>query len=243
MSHRFVISPLAGLAFLFAAATANAEKEEPESWIPGDLSGNVGIVSDYSFRGLSQTQRDPALQGGLDWAHDSGVFLGTWGSTIRLPDDASYLEQDFYGGYASTLGALSWDVRAAYYFYPKVSYDYWEFVLNGAYAFETFSLFGTFLGTPDFFGSLGVTTYVSGGVDVPIPLGAPWVQPSLKGSAGWTRSEEDVDDDDTYLDWNAGLTFALPIGLSLDFRYVDTNAKGYEGNADARFVFGALYAF
>ena len=83
------------------------------------ITGNMSLVSDYRFRGLTQTFEEPALQGGFDYAHSSGLYLGNWNSAIS---DSFYagspLEMDFYGGYKGTAGALGYDVGVLYYYYP-----------------------------------------------------------------------------------------------------------------------------
>ena len=63
------------------------------------LKGNVTLASDYILRGLSQTDHQPALQGGFDWESPIGLYFGTWGSNVHFPELASSLELDFYGGY------------------------------------------------------------------------------------------------------------------------------------------------
>ena len=92
------------------------------------LTGNIGFFSQYIFRGLTQTDRDPALQGGFDYAHASGLYAGTWASNISwLRDQATpaysrggSLEWDFYGGYKGTFGKsdFSYDLGTLYYWYP-----------------------------------------------------------------------------------------------------------------------------
>ena len=89
------------------------------------LTGNIGLFSQYIFRGLTQTDHRPALQGGFDYAHSSGFYAGTWASNISwLTDSNAYssggsLEWDFYGGFKGTLaGDLTYDLGTLYYYYP-----------------------------------------------------------------------------------------------------------------------------
>ena len=88
------------VAVLGALFALPALAEEAASTSPHTFTGNVGIVSDYVFNGISQNYRQPALQGGFDYAHSSGIFLGTWASTIsgNQYTNAS-MEWDVYGGY------------------------------------------------------------------------------------------------------------------------------------------------
>src|SRR5256885_16505330 len=83
------------LALAFAPAIAWAGDAEPAAAAPAPtpehtITGNVGLFSQYIFRGLTQTNRDPALQGGFDYAHSSGFYAGTWASNISwLRENAS----------------------------------------------------------------------------------------------------------------------------------------------------------
>ena len=90
-------------------------KPEPEF----TFTGNAGLFSDYRFRGFTQTDYKPAFQGGFDFAHKSGFYLGNWNSNVEqaLFNGAS-LEMDFYGGYKHTFGDFGLDVGVIYYYYP-----------------------------------------------------------------------------------------------------------------------------
>lgn len=85
------------------------------------LSYNVGVVSDYRYRGLSQSRLQPALQGGIDYADKSGFYVGAWGSTIKWIKDAGAsagsVEVDLYGGYKGAVGDLAYDVGFLRYEY------------------------------------------------------------------------------------------------------------------------------
>lgn len=114
------------IAGLVASAFAPALASAADS--PHTLTGNVGVYSQYIFRGLTQTNKDPALQGGFDYSHSSGFYLGTWMSNISWLTDtpastgytSSSLEMDFYGGYRGTFGKsdFGYDVGLLQYYYP-----------------------------------------------------------------------------------------------------------------------------
>ncbi|HET6492298.1 MAG TPA: TorF family putative porin, partial [Burkholderiales bacterium] len=101
-------------------------QQAPAPASPHTLTGNLGLYSQYIFRGLTQTDKDPALQGGFDYSHSSGLYAGTWGSNISwLRDFGSYsgggsLEWDFYGGFKGNIGKsdFTYDLGALYYWYP-----------------------------------------------------------------------------------------------------------------------------
>ena len=86
---------------------------------PGQVSGNVGVVSNYYFRGITQTNDDVAIQGGFDFAGESGFHAGAWLSNVDFggKEDA---EVDLYAGYGGKFGdsGVSWDLGALYYLYP-----------------------------------------------------------------------------------------------------------------------------
>lgn len=109
------LAPLAVSAQTAAPATAAA----PAS--PHTVTGNFMLTSDYRFRGLSQTFRLPAVQGGIDYSHTSGFYLGTWASNVsgnQYPNGAS-MEWDFYGGFKFE-PAKDWiiDLGVLHYYYP-----------------------------------------------------------------------------------------------------------------------------
>ncbi len=84
------------------------------------LSYNVGVVSDYRYRGLSQSRLKPALQGGIDYADKSGFYVGAWGSSIKWVKDLggdAPMELDLYGGYKGSAGGMAYDVGFLRYEY------------------------------------------------------------------------------------------------------------------------------
>jgi uncharacterized protein (TIGR02001 family) len=83
------------------------------------LTANVGVFSDYRFRGFTQTDYNPAIQGGIDFAHKSGFYLGNWNSNVSSGAfNGAPIEMDFYGGYKMTAGDFGLDFGAIYYYYP-----------------------------------------------------------------------------------------------------------------------------
>lgn len=106
---------VATLSALFALP---ALAEEPAS--PHTITGNVGFVSDYVFNGISQNYRTPALQGGFDYSHSTGLYLGTWASNVsgNQYTNAS-MEWDVYGGYNGKVGDdLSYQLGLMAVMYP-----------------------------------------------------------------------------------------------------------------------------
>jgi uncharacterized protein (TIGR02001 family) len=100
----------------FAQTAAPAAAEAKPDW---SFTGNASLVSDYRFRGISQTNKKPAFQGGFDVAHSSGFYAGNWNSNV---DSAFFnganVEMDFYGGYKLPVGPVTLDFGGLYYYYP-----------------------------------------------------------------------------------------------------------------------------
>jgi uncharacterized protein (TIGR02001 family) len=109
------------------------------------LSYNAGVVTDYRYRGLTQSRHQAAVQGGVDFAHASGLYVGTWATTIKWVKDAggdAPIEIDFYGGYKGTAGDLGYDVGVLRYQYPshKLSASPNTTEIYGALTYSMFTL-------------------------------------------------------------------------------------------------------
>jgi uncharacterized protein (TIGR02001 family) len=156
---------IAALTLAFAslsAPLAQAQDAPPAAEAPPDnqVSYNVGVVSDYRYRGISQTRLNPALQGGVDYVHNpTGFYVGTWASTIKWIKDGggdADVEVDVYAGKRGEITKdFTYDVGGLYYYYPsnKLSTSANTFELYaqiGAgpfsikYSHSTTNLFGTF---------------------------------------------------------------------------------------------------
>jgi uncharacterized protein (TIGR02001 family) len=86
------------------------------------VSGNLGLTSDYRFRGVSQTQNAPAVQGGIDYNHVSGLYIGNWNSSVssQLYTNGAGIASDIYAGFRKQVfGNFTLDVGSYNYFYPR----------------------------------------------------------------------------------------------------------------------------
>jgi len=103
--------------YLFAASLSVLSL--PTFAADSPLTGNITLTTDYKFRGFTQSNFKPALQGGFDYALPGGFYIGNWNSSIEqsLYGGAS-LESDLYGGYKGKLGAMDYDIGAIHYMYP-----------------------------------------------------------------------------------------------------------------------------
>jgi len=150
---------------------------------PHEFSANVALSTDYMYRGGSQTNEQPAISGGFDYAHSSGVYAGLWASNVDFGDSAN-IEIDFYGGIAGEISnGIGWDVGALYYHYPGVSdadeaagdFDFIEGYGGLTYTFSDVQLkpaIGVkFSYSPDYFGENGDSYYVNADLGLSLPYG------------------------------------------------------------------------
>jgi len=123
MNHPLALTRLFA-ALLATSATAGALAQTtpaPAAEPAYTLTGNVGAVSDYRFRGISQSYRLPAVQGGFDFTHSSGFYLGNWNSSVsgNSYNNGASLETDLYGGYRfEPVKDFNADVGVLFYVYP-----------------------------------------------------------------------------------------------------------------------------
>ena len=235
---------LAAFAAPVMAQTAAAPAEAPaaEAAPAPALTGNLGIFSSYRFRGIAQTYNQPALQGGIDYAHESGLYVGNWNSNVSsgagFPD--GNLEMDFYGGYKHAFGDFGLDVGGIYYYYPgseaKVlgpnaksgSVYNAELYIGGSWKFLSLKYF---YGLDNYFSLVGVdatgtptgqNTKGSSYIDLSAnyDLGDGW---GINAHYGSTNLKNVHNGD--YSDWKIGVTKDIS-GWVIGASYIDTNASG-----------------
>lgn len=120
LTYSLILAGLAGLSTVSACAADAPAAPTPEH----SLTGNVGLFSQYIYRGITQTNEKPALQGGFDYAHASGLYVGVWGSNVSWISDpgngvSAGLELDTYFGFKNSFGGdFSYDVGFLRYNYP-----------------------------------------------------------------------------------------------------------------------------
>ncbi|RQO57168.1 hypothetical protein DBR47_15095 [Paucibacter sp. KBW04] len=119
------VSLIALATLTLLSATASAQATAPAPTPEHTLTGNLSLNSDYRFRGISQSWKLPAVQGGFDYAHRSGAYAGVWASNVsgNSYNNGAGLETDVYGGFKfsplSVSGQdLTLDLGALVYFYP-----------------------------------------------------------------------------------------------------------------------------
>ncbi len=213
---------------LFAAPAFAQETSESSI----SVSANVAIASEYRFRGVDLSGGDLAIQGGVDVAHDSGFYVGTWASSLD-EDTVGYgsTELDIYGGWSGNLTeGLALDVGVIQYIYPNAGpgdFDYTEFygslgftfgpaeaTVGVAYAPEQDSLGGTD----------NIYVYTDLGVGVP---GTPL---TVTGHLGYTDGFLTFTNDSKAFDWSIGAEAAVYGPLSLGVAYVGAEGDYLPGD-------------
>jgi uncharacterized protein (TIGR02001 family) len=235
LSHASTTRPL----FLMAAMAALPALAEES---PHTLSGNVGVTSDYIFRGVTQTQHEPAIQGGVDYSHKSGLYLGAWASNVSwvsegIPGgykDNNSLEIDLYGGYKGALDDLGYDLGLIHYYYPgdtiagATTPDTTEVYLGASWKFlslkysHVVSDYFIAWGGPSGSGvSANQKTRGSGYIDLSLgyPLADGWAVLAHLGH----QNVENYDDA-SYTDWKLGISKDIGFG-TLTLAYTDSDGK------------------
>ncbi|MEO8135821.1 MAG: TorF family putative porin [Betaproteobacteria bacterium] len=241
------IAILSGLAATVAQAqTAPAAPPAPLAPAAAEaaaspLTFNVGVWSQYIFRGLSQTDYKPAVQGGADFAHDSGLYVGVWGSNIQWLRDfgisSGRVELDIYGGYKKSVGDFAFDVGFLRYQYLGSVHEGFtnpntnELYAAASYTFTTLKYshaISNAFGNPESKHSyyLDLTSA--------IPVAEGW---TLTLHGGRQNFHGPTSEAATYTDWKAEIAKDLGNGLSAGAGYTGTDAdKSFYTPVDKRFV-------
>jgi uncharacterized protein (TIGR02001 family) len=187
------------------------------------LSYNVGVASDYVFRGVSNTQEDPQIFGGVDASYGIG-YAGVWASNVDFGTDDPTAEIDLYAGVKPTVGDTALDLGLIYYGYvddkgaTPGSYSYVELKAAASKPVGPATVGLAFYYSPEFPFKTGKAMYyeVNGSFPVMEKL-------SLSAALG----HQEIDSAGDYATWNIGATYALTSNLGVDLRYSDTDEHGY----------------
>ncbi|HEY9236170.1 MAG TPA: TorF family putative porin [Phenylobacterium sp.] len=228
------------LSALMAAATAlalagTAAAQDAEK--PIDLSFNVGAATDYVFRGVSQTDRNPQAYAGVDATLWGLGYAGAWASNVNFGNQTD-AEYDLYLGVRPTVGPVTLDLGVVYYGYagaPSGSdQDYLEWKAAASVPAGPAVVGAALYYSDDFFGGTGPATYYE--VNGSVPLNEKL---TLSGAVG----HQEVDYDGDYSTWNFGIGYAATDVLGFDLRYFDTDGHEFGKLYDGRVVLGLKAVF
>lgn len=191
------------------------------------LSANLGVASNYIWRGTTQTQDDPAVSGGLDYVLENGLYVGTWVSNVDWGSSKPNYELDLYGGYGGEVGDFSYDLNTIYYAYPDADgdADFWEIGGSGSWKMITLGLNYTVWGEvkdgPFDDGDL----YYYGSLNLPLPKDF---------GLGATLGRYDFDEGEKYTHWGVYLSKDVGEFGSFSLNYDQNNGgedDGYDDDA------------
>jgi uncharacterized protein (TIGR02001 family) len=246
----------AAISGLFAPAAFAQATPAPEV---SPITANVTLVNDYRFRGQSQSNFKPAIQGGFDYAHESGFYIGNWNSSISWISDANTgvtapIEMNFYGGFKKELIAPGFasDIGVLQYAYPTSGsiatnpntteiYAAQNFTAGPVTGFVKFSYavtntFGTANSTGSYYPDLTVN-YDTGiwGIGLNAHVGYQYFAGNNTASGVSNSSTL------SYTDWKIGLTKDFGGGLSGAVAWIDTNANkaAWSSNPQGKFTGGS----
>ena len=209
---RTALACSAAVAVLLTAGAASAQEAPEVAW-------NLGVTSDYVFRGYSQTSEDPAIFGGVD-VTAGNFYAGAWASNVDFGDDTD-AEFDIYGGYRTEVSGFAVDVGVVGYLYVSqpagADYDYAELKAAASRAFGPVTLGAAVYWSPDFFGADEEATYVE--ANAAFSPAAKW---TVSGAVGHQALDVNAD----YATWNAGVAYAFSDNVAIDVRYHDTDVTG-----------------
>jgi uncharacterized protein (TIGR02001 family) len=258
--RNMVVSGLAGMS-LMTSASVFAETTSPHTF-----SANVGLFSQYVFRGITYSNEDVALQGGFDYAHESGWYAGIWGTNLEEGDNAgNSVEVDLYGGYFHQFtDDFAVDVGLLQFYYPdREKYNGEDFDTTEAYAAATWKWFtAKYSRTLTDWGginnkSAGIDGYANGDskgtqyFELNFDYGLP-MDINLHLHVG--RLEAENYDEFNYTDYMIGLNKDFSIansdGWNAGINYTDTNADkdwwtGVDGDnrGDSQFIAYIMRSF
>ena len=197
------------------------------------ISANVGYFSDYRFRGVSLSDEDFALQGGIDIGHSSGFYVGSWGSSIES-FNGSELELDIYCGYATEVSGTSLDLGVLAYTFPGGYYAAYYDLYNSASRTVGSIDMGVgfaYIPSQDNVGNQD-NIYIYGDLGYAIPE----MPVSVAAHLGY----EDGAFGDKRTHWSLGVTYEFK-SLAFNATYVDTSENG--AGFDSTIVFGVSASF
>jgi len=249
-----IASPILFALTMGAAVGAMAQTAAPAA-PESSMAFNLGGVSEYRYRGISQSRKQAAVQGGFDYNDKSGFYVGAWGSTIKWIQDAGAkdgnVEIDLYGGYKGAAGDVAYDVGFLRYQYQgnslaKVS-GLVDANTNEVYAAATMGLFTAkySYATSNLFGNPKSTGSYYLDLSAALDLGEGY---SLTPHVGYQNIAKTPDG--TYTDFALTLGKDLGNGLSASAAVISTNAKksfyytpAGKPTGDAGLVVGVKYTF
>lgn len=231
------------------APAARAEIAIGETGLAVTLS--PAVLSDYLFRGISQTRNRWAGQVTTEITHSSGVYVGAFVSNVAFQGTNARQELDVYAGYRFQALTLNWDIGAIIYTYPGYAQpiggrdlNYVEIALRASREIGPVKLMAGLFYSPDYQLQSGNSLYVEGGADITLPF--EFIAQGRIGAIAIQRNQHFGTPD--YMWWSAGLTRPLPLGFNATLAWYDTSISradcvGGQKICEGRVMFSLSRAF
>ncbi|MFK5948824.1 MAG: TorF family putative porin [Methylococcales bacterium] len=193
-----------------------------------DVSANINVTDNYLYRGISNSDGKVALQGGIDYYNDFGLYGGIWATTMdfKYPDGNPNYEFDMYGGITGEIALINWDLGFLRFTYPggasKYKLDSNEFHLALSHTFDTVSVNTKYHYSPDYSGA-GHSQYIEGNIDIALPY-----KFNLMLHTGYQRFANNewylLPD---YSDWRIAVGRNIA-GFNVELGWTDTNVSSHQ---------------
>jgi len=239
MKKKLLAVALAGVTGAFASPVLAADPKAPEPDFT--ITGNFGLVTDYRFRGVTQTFEKPAIQGGFDFTHKSGAYLGTWASNVgEWANYGGSMEIDFYGGYRGTLLAadVGFDVGLIEYTYPgntanpkNRTQEWYAGLSKGPFSYKFYRTTGNWFGIARSSGSTYHDLNASLGLNEQVTLSLHAGKQDIAGNAQAVNPD--------FTDYSVGVSVALPDSYTVGLKFTTVDFK--DSRANSRTVSGAWF--
>ncbi|MBF0427773.1 MAG: hypothetical protein HQL94_02525 [Magnetococcales bacterium] len=203
-----------------------------------DIGSNMSMTTNYVWRGVSQSDKHAAVQGGITVNHATGLYAGAWASSVDFDDNSeASMELDLFGGFAYEFSSgLKLDVGVIHYDYPgaagRLQYDFNEVYLGGSYKINGLGMSAKYSYSNDFFGpSLSVSSnnksayYVEGALTYDLPQ-----EFVVAAHYGYTAGKNfdnpaTVGNPNSYNDYSFGVSKEI-LGFSVDLSFYGTDRDG-----------------
>ena len=231
-----LLATLVAGAILGSSVAAFADQDPLIPAPEGKFIGTVTFASQYWFRGLKQTDDGTAaLQGGIEYDHPSGFYVGAWGSNSNVtqsPVDTNTakasVEMDFSGGYRNSFAfdeKATYDVGLNYVYYPNTQkatkdFDWLDFIGKVGYDFDFVQPSVKFIYSPDMQYNSGSAEYISSDIGIPV---LNYFTVTLHGGYQWVDKNRNYGFPD-YADYGIGVGTNVA-GLDVSLNFVGNNMK------------------
>lgn len=243
MSKSSLTLRLCGMALLWSLSVDSLASDKERTFSLDQFGGSLSFGTDYVFRGISNTEEHPQIQGDFNWSHASGLYVGLWASNTHFGGPGNSMETDPYIGFAGAIADSAWSYDVGYWFYhyPGAEFDFDFGELYGilTWASDVWSLSGSLWLSNDYFGNdfFDDTSSVAYHVKATYDFSG-WLWSARLGEQTFDEPTGLADQDYVYYDVGVSRTYG---NFTLSLRWHDTQG-GKADLADPDLADGRLVA-